>query len=126
MLKKLNFKTKTMNAKEEFLKHTENKLITCAQLHFEYYHDEESKNFDDNYHYNFENEKIDYINLPVNYTDKQYQEFLTKIDKNYDSGYGGQELYGTIWYNDGTWSDRGEYDGSEWWEYHKCPEIPKF
>ena len=40
------------------------------------------------------------------------------------SGYGGQELFGTIWYEDGTWSDRGEYDGSEWWNYNKCPDIP--
>jgi len=44
--------------------------------------------------------------------------------KLYDSGYGGQEVFGTIWYVDGTWSDRGEYDGSEWYEYHKCPDIP--
>jgi hypothetical protein len=25
---------------------------------------------------------------------------------------------------DGTWSERGEYDGSEWWNYQKCPDIP--
>ena len=31
---------------------------------------------------------------------------------------------GTIWYTDGTWSDREEYDGDEWWEHRVCPEIP--
>ena len=43
----------------------------------------------------------------------------------YDSGYGSQQLFGTIWYKDGTWSTRGEYDGSEWWKYNSCPELPK-
>ena len=49
---------------------------------------------------------------------------LIDINKDYDAGYGSQELYGTIWYKDGTWSTRGEYDGSEWWDYHCVPEIP--
>lgn len=61
--------------------------------------------------------------LPVGYTSEDLGLFLKEIDFNYDSGYGGQELYGTIWYTDGTWSSRGEYDGSEWWEYNQCPEI---
>lgn len=49
-------------------------------------------------------------------------EVLPKLDFRYDDGYGGQELFGHIWYADGTWSDREEYDGSEWWAYRKCPE----
>lgn len=52
------------------------------------------------------------------------EEVLPNLDFNYDEGYGGQKLYGNIWYTDGTWSTRGEYDGSEWWEYHKCPTCP--
>ena len=51
--------------------------------------------------------------------------FLDQIDFEYDNGFGCQELFGTIWYEDGTWSSRGEYDGSEWWEYNSCPKIPK-
>jgi len=49
--------------------------------------------------------------------------FIDGISQEYSNGYGGQELFGTIWYTDGTWSSRGEYDGSEWWEHNKCPEI---
>ena len=49
---------------------------------------------------------------------------LERLDFDYDNGYGGQELFGIIWYEDGTWSDRREYDGSEWWEHHKCPDLP--
>jgi hypothetical protein len=39
----------------------------------------------------------------------------------YDSGYGLQELDGVIVIKDGTWFQRGEYDGSEWWEYMVTP-----
>jgi hypothetical protein len=49
---------------------------------------------------------------------------LPRLDFEYDNGFGGQELDGTIWYSDGTWSERGEYDGSEWWEHRKCPSLP--
>lgn len=42
----------------------------------------------------------------------------------YDSGYGGQELFGTLWFSDGSWADRGEYDGAEWWEHRSFPAIP--
>lgn len=62
--------------------------------------------------------------LPVNYTKEQLADFLGLLNFEYDAGYGGQELYGTIWYENGTYSQRGEYDGSEWWEHCKCPEIP--
>jgi hypothetical protein len=46
---------------------------------------------------------------------------LTFIE--YNSGYGRQELFGYIWYSDGTWSCRGEYDGSEWWESVERPDL---
>jgi len=45
------------------------------------------------------------------------EQVLPLLDFEYDSGYGTQELDGYIWYADGTWSVRGEYDGSEWWEH---------
>lgn len=59
------------------------------------------------------------------YSEKQYSDFLNKIDFLYDSGYGSPEIDGFIWYKNGTWSERGEYDGSEWWEYKNTPEIPE-
>ena len=40
------------------------------------------------------------------------QSFLNDLNFEYDSGYGGQELYGTVWFKDNTWAGRGEYDGS--------------
>lgn len=50
---------------------------------------------------------------------------LEELDSiEYDSSYGGQELFGTVWLTDGTWLSRGEYDGSEWWEHNVRPPIP--
>jgi hypothetical protein len=50
------------------------------------------------------------------------EEVLPLLNFEYDNGYGGQELFGYIWYEDGTWSDRGEYDGSEWWQHQVRPD----
>lgn len=62
--------------------------------------------------------------LKVNHTKEDFQSFLNSLDFEYDAGYGGQELYGTIWLEDETWCTRGEYDGSEWWVHNHLPEIP--
>lgn len=45
---------------------------------------------------------------------------------NYDNGYGGAEIpedlvvVGASW-----WLERGEYDGSEWWEFKSLPMGPE-
>jgi len=99
-----------MNAKQEFLGHIGTRIVKCAIIRIgDIYMDE------------------DVITnlLPVGASSTQSETFLQSIDRNYNNGYGTQELFGTIWYTDGTWSSRGEYDGSEWWEHHKCPDIPK-
>jgi len=66
------------------------------------------------------------VSLPLGYTEEQYANFMLDLDFTYDNGFGGQEVDGEIWFKDGTWADRGEYDGSEWWNYHKCPKVPTF
>lgn len=48
---------------------------------------------------------------------------LTRMNFKYDDGYGGQFVFGTIVFTDGSWLTRGEYDGSEWWENHRCPPL---
>ena len=45
--------------------------------------------------------------------------FLDKIE--YYNGFGGQELFGRILTNKNSWLERGEYDGSELWEYRTIP-----
>lgn len=95
------------NAKDEFLQHIHsivkiNVTIKCAKI------------------------GVGGVNavLPCYWNNDEFKEFTDKINVVYNGGYGSQELFGTIWYSDGTYSSRGEYDGSEWWEYHKSPDIP--
>lgn len=92
-----------MNAKKELLKHTEGLEVKYKGL------------------------EVKYVRVTVDFDQKiegTLDEVLPRLDFEYDSGYGSQHIGGYIWYSDGTWSSRGEYDGSEWWVYHKCPTCP--
>jgi hypothetical protein len=97
-----------MNAREEFLSHIGTRKVLCAKI-------QKGDDYDDH---------PSVFNLTTGWNSEDWSKFLSDIDFNYDSGYGGQNLFGTIWYEDGTWSERGEYDGSEWWVHHECPNIP--
>ena len=111
------------NASEEFLEHTEGRVVKCAVIgrkytHFTYKLGDYDADSDEDY-------KLPIL-LEYNYTQEELNKFLNEIDFEYDGGFGEQELYGFIWYTDGSWSERGEYDGSEWWGYKKCPSIEDF
>jgi hypothetical protein len=97
-----------MNAKEEFIKHIGGRKVLCAKI-------QKGDDYDDH---------PSVFNLTTGWDSEDWSKFLSGIDFDYDSGYGGQNLFGTIWYSDGTWSERGEYDGSEWWEHRERPQIP--
>ena len=63
------------------------------------------------------------IELRSNRNRQDELDFLENLSYiNYDEGYGSQRLFGTIVFKDGTWLERHEYDGSEWWEYKKLPK----
>ena len=102
------------NAKGEFLNHISDRVVLCAQI-------QKGDVYDDS---PLPQIFVPVFNLTTGWTNEDWNKFLSDLDFEYDSGYGGQNLFGTIWYVDGTWSERGEYDGSEWWEYHQCPNIP--
>lgn len=97
------------NAKEEFLRVTkqhENK-IQCVHIIHECGMD-----------------KFNTYSLRMNHTQEEYDKFVDSLDFEYDGGHGAQELFGFIWIDDGSWYERGEYDGAEWWEYKNTPPIP--
>ncbi len=100
------------NAKDEFLIHLRSYGITdkvrCADIY--------TQDYDDR--------RLQSAVLTTGWETDDYQQFLQDLNFTYDAGFGGQQLFGTIWYTNGNWSSRGEYDGSEWWEYHYCPVIP--
>lgn len=51
--------------------------------------------------------------------------FFIKADRMYDDGYGGTEVDQSLMIvGDNWWLERGEYDGSEWWEFKIIPQIP--
>lgn len=52
--------------------------------------------------------------------EQKFFEGLASIE--YHDGYGIQELYGVVVFNDHSWLTRGEYDGSEWWQKHAEPQ----
>lgn len=112
-----------MNAKAEFIARTAiitscgTREIKCVELSFE----DMPWGFDEDGDATYEPTPIC---LKVGWNAEDMETFLNAIDRDYDSGYGRQYLFGTIWYTDGTWSERGEYDGSEWWEHHQCPDVP--
>lgn len=100
-----------MNAKKELIDFlTDKAQIKCASISFDqYYHGYKPTD----------------IILKEGYSQESLEEFLNKLNVNYNNGYGGQELWGTVWLMDNTWLTRGEYDGSEWWEHHVIPKIPE-
>ncbi len=97
------------NAKVEFINHIGDKdRVLCATIQI-------GNDYDDN---------PSIFNLTTGWDIEDFNIFINNLNIDYDSGYGSQNLFGTIWYKDGTWSDRYEYDGSESWYYHICPNIP--
>lgn len=54
------------------------------------------------------------------------EDFKRLADREYDPGYGSIEvrpdlvIVGSDW-----WMTRGEYDGSEWWNFHRKPKKPE-
>lgn len=54
-----------------------------------------------------------------------WQEFKELADFDYDNGFGGHEVNSKlVVVGNNWWLERGEYDGSEWWEFKTLPEKP--
>lgn len=100
-----------INAKEEFIGFVRDRKLVCATVSFEFW-EGDIQSFK--------------THLKCNYTPEEYEEFLNKLDINYHDGYGSQHMFGTVWFLDGTWADRCDYDGAEWWEIRQRPEIPEY
>lgn len=93
-----------INAKGEFLDITKNYKVIGVDIYF--IEDSDTQ-----------------VKLKPLHTNDEYNELLKFLDRKYDNGYGGQVLYGIIYCEDGVWMDRGEYDGSEWWNINKYPDL---
>lgn len=53
-----------------------------------------------------------------------WDEFAILADFEYNDSYGGNEIDGDlVIVGDDWWLERGEYDGSEWWEFKTLPKA---
>lgn len=61
-----------------------------------------------------------------NLTHKTSQECFEKVaNVDYDGGFGSQEVATDLLVvGENWWLERGEYDGSEYWEYKEIPKEP--
>ena len=64
--------------------------------------------------------------LRTGYSKDDYDDFLSDLNFYYDNGFGAQELYGYLWFKDGTWAERYEYDGAEIWHIKVMPTLPDY
>jgi len=54
-----------------------------------------------------------------------WAEFEKFADFAYDEGFGGANVNGDLLIvGEDWWLERGEYDGSEWWEFKTLPQKP--
>ena len=95
------------NAKQEFLEAIKNKKVICAKIGID--------------RFNF-GMKIEWFILKDNYSKEDFETFCDKLNFEYDNNFGSQELFGIILFED-SFSDRYEYDGSEYWANYKMPTI---
>ena len=56
-----------------------------------------------------------------------WEDFKKNADVDYESGYGSSKVaQDLLVVGENWWLERGEYDGSEWWNYKEMPkEMPK-
>ena len=53
-----------------------------------------------------------------------WDDFAAIASFDYDNGFGGAEISPIVVVGDDWWLERGEYDGSEWWEFKALPVRP--
>ena len=62
--------------------------------------------------------------LKEEWDNADWERFIRTLDFLYDDGFGSQHLFGIVWFKDGSWLERYEYDGAESWHYKRTPPVP--
>lgn len=102
-----------MNAKLEIIESININKVICAHVHTSDYDYDERWRLDCVY------------NLKVWHSDEEYNKWLESLNFKYDSWYGWQELFWTVWLEWWKRLERWEYDWSERWELRSYPDIPE-
>jgi hypothetical protein len=105
-----------MNAKKEFLLHVgDPSVVKCVTI--------TKRSYD-----NLEEFPDETLTLSVGHSAEDMFKFISLLDFEYNEydNFIVQELIGTIWYHDGTWSIRdGNDDFNGYWRHMFFPEIPE-
>ena len=116
-----------INARQEFINHVSDNPVLSAKIIYR------PDQFGIDGQHEIENEFT--FCLTKNYTDLQYEEFLRRIDFDYQMNddyecdeqiphiYG--EIVGNIWYENGSWSDRILCKNTDKWCHLSKPDIPE-
>lgn len=109
-----------MNCKKEFIYYFSKlkDMLLCADVYSEEYCPCKKDDVE-----TIELERKRFL-LKRGYTEEDYENFLNSLDFEYDAGFGAQQVFGLVWFTDGVWAAREEYDGSERWGFYKYPDIP--
>lgn len=62
--------------------------------------------------------------LKENWSNNEWLRLLYTFNFDYNNYANRQLLYGFVWFKDGSWLERYNSDGSEYWVYKKTPDIP--
>lgn len=101
-----------MIARAELIADIDDMTVKCARIKYKGYDWHARKSM-----------PAQWFTLRVNHTPEEYAAFLDALNFEYDNSYGYQHIYGVVWFADGTWLDREEYDGAEWWSHRVVPDI---
>lgn len=74
----------------------------------------------------YELDDIDYVGVKGVEWWEPHDFFRMADEIDYDNGYGWQEIDPELYVmmKDGSWFEREEYDGSEWWHHVEVPMKP--
>lgn len=65
-----------------------------------------------------------HIILYSDWTEAEKEEFLEKLDFTYE-WHLSKEVFGFVWFTDGTWLERSEDDESNYWKHRRRPDEPR-
>ena len=102
---------RTRNLLEETLKIMKENGYTESNVSFCELSDKSWNRKEDRWEYSYQHFSFD--------TFKKLADFV------YDCDFGGANINESlkIVFDDKSWLERGEYDGSEWWELRRCPSF---
>lgn len=67
------------------------------------------------------------FSLKQNYTEEEWNNFMSQLDFHYNNSSGNQIVHGTVWLQDGSWLIRSwkvlSFRSIEYWDYYHHPEI---